>query len=101
MVRIRGGSTGVGRSFRLRDEDIEIVEPSTKASKKKTANRGGKVKQTAQRKRDAPTVEPSDEQMEEHHSEENLGGRNAEEMEEPTHAEVTVSKSPGKRKRSA
>nr|XP_027093660.1 uncharacterized protein LOC113714062 [Coffea arabica] len=38
--------------------------------------------------------------MEERHSEENLGGRNVEEMEEPTHAEVTISKSPGKRKRS-
>nr|XP_027096003.1 protein IWS1 homolog [Coffea arabica] len=92
MVRIRGGSTGVGRSFRLRDEDIEIVEPSAKVSKKKTTNRGGKVKQTAQKNRDAPTVEPSNEQMEEHHSEE---------MEEPTHAEVIVSKSSGKRKRSA
>nr|XP_027090364.1 nucleolin-like [Coffea arabica] len=101
MVRFRGGSVGVGRSFRLRDEDIEIVEPFTKASKKKTTNRSGKVKQTAQRKRDAPTVEPSDEQMEEHHSEENPVSRNAEEMEEPTHAEVTVTKSPGRRKRSA
>nr|XP_027088664.1 RNA polymerase II degradation factor 1-like [Coffea arabica] len=85
---------------KLRDEDIEIVEPSTKASKKKSTNQGGKAKQTAQRKRDAPTVEPSDEQMEEHHSEENPVSRNEEEIEEPTHAEVTVTKSPGKRKRS-
>ncbi|XP_027173728.1 nucleolar and coiled-body phosphoprotein 1-like [Coffea eugenioides] len=76
MVRIRGGSTSAGRSFRLRDENIKFVKPSTKAPKKKIVTRGGKVKQTAQRKRVSPTAEPSDEQMEEQNSKENTNERN-------------------------
>ena len=70
MVKFRGGSAGVGRTFRLRDEEVEIVEPSTRASKKRTGTRGGKVKQPAKKKQDAPTVDPSPEQMDEHQTEE-------------------------------
>ena len=69
MVKVRGGSAGVGRTFRLRDEEIEIVEPSTRASKKRIRTRGRKVKQPAKKKQDAPTVDPSPEQMEEHQTE--------------------------------
>nr|XP_027127724.1 submandibular gland secretory Glx-rich protein CB-like [Coffea arabica] len=94
MVRIRGGSTSAGRSFRLRDENIEIVEPSTKAPKKKIVTRGGKVKQTAQRKRVSPTAEPSDEQMEEQNSEGNTVGGN-EEPERATQDDETVTRSSG------
>ncbi|XP_027156749.1 nucleolar and coiled-body phosphoprotein 1-like [Coffea eugenioides] len=100
MVKIRGGSTSARQSFRLRDEDIEIVEPSTKAPKKKIVTRGGKVKQTAQRKRASPTAEPSDEQMEEQNSEGNTVGGN-EEPEQATQDDETVTRSSGKRKRTA
>nr|XP_027088620.1 nucleolar and coiled-body phosphoprotein 1-like [Coffea arabica] len=98
--RIRGGSTSAGRSFRLRDEDIEIVEPSTKAPKKKIVTRGGKVKQTAQSKRVSPTAEPSDEQMEEQNSEGNTVGGN-EVPERAIQDDETDTRSSGKRKRTA
>nr|XP_027098995.1 nucleolar and coiled-body phosphoprotein 1-like [Coffea arabica] len=91
MVRIRGDSTSAGQSFRLRHEDIEIVEPSTKAPKKKIVTHGGKVKQTAQRKRVSPTAEPSDEQMEEQNSEGNTVGGN-EEPERATQDDETVTR---------
>nr|XP_027098799.1 brain acid soluble protein 1 homolog [Coffea arabica] len=94
MVRIRGGSTSAGRSFRLRDEDIEIVKPSTKAPKKKIVTRDGKVKQTAQRKRVSPTAEPLDEQMEEQNSEGNIVGGN-EEPERATQDDETITRSSG------
>ncbi|XP_027150377.1 histone H3.v1-like [Coffea eugenioides] len=100
MVRIRGGSTSVGRSFRLRDEDIEIVEPSTKSPKKKIVTRGDKAKQTAQRKLVSQTAEPSDEQMEEQISEGNTIGGN-EEPEQATQNDEIVTRSSGKRKRTA
>nr|XP_027127763.1 nucleolar and coiled-body phosphoprotein 1-like [Coffea arabica] len=100
MVRIRGGSTSAGRSFSLRDEDIEIVEPSTQAPKKKIVTRGGKVKQTAQRKLVTPTAEPSDEQMEEQNSEGNIVGGN-EEPEQATQGDETITRTSGKRKRTA
>nr|XP_027093661.1 uncharacterized protein LOC113714064 [Coffea arabica] len=98
MVRIKGGSTSAGRSFRLRDEDIEIVEPSTEAPKKKIVTRGGKVKQTAQRKKVSPTAEPSDMQTEEHNSEGNTVGGNKE-PDRATQDDETVTRSSGKRKR--
>ena len=79
MVKFRGGSAGVGRTFRLRDEEVEIVEPSTRASKKRTGTRGGKMKQPAKKKQNAPTVNPSPEQMEEHQTEE----QNAEDRQTP------------------
>nr|XP_027062805.1 uncharacterized protein LOC113689195 [Coffea arabica] len=65
-------------SEKARDEDIEIVDPSTKAPKKKIVTRGGKVKQTAQKKLVSPTAEPTDEQMEEQNPEENTIGGNEE-----------------------
>ncbi|XP_027178010.1 nucleolar and coiled-body phosphoprotein 1-like [Coffea eugenioides] len=100
MVKIRGGSTSAGRSFRLRDEDIEIVEPFTKAPKKKIVTQGGKAKQTTQRKLVSQTAEPSDEQMEEQNSEGNTVGGN-EEPEQATQNDETVTRSSGKRKRTA
>ncbi|XP_027155605.1 nucleolar and coiled-body phosphoprotein 1-like [Coffea eugenioides] len=100
MVRVRGGSTSAGRSFRLRDEDIEIVEPPPVAPKKKSVTRGGKVKQTAQRKLDIPTAESSDEQLEEQSSEENIAGGN-EEPEQAVRGDKAVTRSSAKRKRSA
>nr|XP_027095976.1 uncharacterized protein LOC113715874 [Coffea arabica] len=99
-TKIRGGSTSAGRSFKLRDEDIEIVEPSTNAPKKKIVTRGGKVKQTAQRKWISPTTEPSDKQIEEHNSEGNTVGGNKE-PERATQDDETVTRSFGKRKRTA
>ncbi|XP_027171740.1 nucleolar and coiled-body phosphoprotein 1-like [Coffea eugenioides] len=100
MVRIRGGSTSAGRSFRLRDEDIEIVDPPPVAPKKKKMTRGGKVKQTAQRKLVTPTAESSDEQMEGQISEGNIAGEN-EEPEQATQGDETVTRSSSKRKRTA
>nr|XP_027103027.1 polycystic kidney disease protein 1-like 3 [Coffea arabica] len=97
MVRIRGGSTSAGRSFRLRDEDIEIVEPPPVAPKKKIVTRG-KVKQTAQRKLVTPTAKSSDKQMEGQNSEGNIVGGN-EEPEQATQGDETVTRSSGKRKR--
>nr|XP_027071944.1 VID27-like protein [Coffea arabica] len=98
MVRIRGGSTSAGRSFRLRDEDIEIMEPPPVAPKKKSVTRGGKVKQTAQRKLDIPTAESYDEQLEEQSSEENIAGGN-EEPEQAVRGDKAVTRSSAKRKR--
>nr|XP_027083474.1 protein IWS1 homolog [Coffea arabica] len=97
---IRGGSTSAGRSFRLRDEDIEILEPPPVAPKKKIVTRGGKVKQTAQRKLDIPTAESSDEQLEGQSSEENIAGGN-EEPEQVVQGDKAVTRSSAKRKRSA
>nr|XP_027062892.1 proteoglycan 4-like [Coffea arabica] len=100
MVRIRGGSTSAGRSFRLRDEDIEILEPPPVAPKKKIATRGCKVKETAQRKLNIPTAESSDEQLEGQNSEENIVGGN-EEAEQTVQGDKAVTRSSAKRKRSA
>nr|XP_027090373.1 nucleolar and coiled-body phosphoprotein 1-like [Coffea arabica] len=100
MVRIRGGSTSAGRSFRLRDEDIEIEKPPPVAPKKKIVTRGGKAKQTAQRKLVTPTAESSDEQLEGQNSEGNNVGGN-EEPEQATQGDETVTRSSGKRKRTA
>ncbi|XP_027168756.1 nucleolar and coiled-body phosphoprotein 1-like [Coffea eugenioides] len=100
MVRVRGGSTSAGRSFRLRDEDIEVVEPPPVAPKKKIVTRGDKVKQTAQRKLVTPTAESSDEQMEGQNSEWNIAGGN-EEPEQVTQGDETVTRSSAKRKRTA
>nr|XP_027090360.1 nucleolar and coiled-body phosphoprotein 1-like [Coffea arabica] len=100
MVRVRGGSTSAGRSFRLRDEDIEVVEPPPVAPKKKIVTRGDKVKQTAQRKLVTPTAESSDEQMEGQNSEGNIAGGN-EEPEQVTQGDETVTRSSAKRKRTA
>nr|XP_027083557.1 nucleolar protein dao-5-like [Coffea arabica] len=97
---MRGGSSSVGRSFRLRDEDIEILEPPPVAPKKKTITRSGKVKQTAQRKLDIQTAESSDEQLDGQNSEENIVGRN-EEPEQADQGDKTVTRSSAKRKRSA
>nr|XP_027071792.1 nucleolar protein dao-5-like [Coffea arabica] len=100
MVRVRGGSTSAGRSFRLRDEDIEVVEPPPVAPKKKIVTRGDKVKQTAQRKLVTPTAESSDEQIEGQNSEGNIAGGN-EEPEQVTQGDETVTRSSAKRKRTA
>nr|XP_027103081.1 nucleolar protein dao-5-like [Coffea arabica] len=97
---MRGGSSSVGRSFRLRDEDIEILEPPPVAPKKKTITRSGKVKQTAQRKLDIQTAESSDEQLDGQNSKENIVGRN-EEPEQADLGDKTVTRSSAKRKRSA
>nr|XP_027090354.1 nucleolin-like [Coffea arabica] len=108
MVRIRGGSVSARRTFKLRDEedeDIQVVEPSIKSSKKKTGNRGGKTKQFARKKQNAqtrePSVEPSDEQMEEYQSEGHPVSGNEEELEQPTNVDVTTTKSPKKGKKTA
>nr|XP_027120476.1 transcriptional regulator ATRX-like [Coffea arabica] len=106
MVRIRGGSVSAGHTFRLRDEedeDVQIVEPSIKSPKKKTENRGGKTKQSAKKKQTVqtrePSVEPTDEQMEEQQSEEHPASGNEEELEQPTNEDVTITKSPRKGKK--
>ena len=68
MVRIRGGSVSAGRTFKLRDEedeDVQVIEPSIKSPKKKTGNRGGKTKQSARKKQNAQTREPSVEPFDE------------------------------------
>ena len=52
MVRMRGESVSTGRTtrFRLRDEDTEIIEPSTtKSPKRVTKKRSGKEKGSAQK----------------------------------------------------
>ena len=87
MVRVRGGSASAGRTFRLRDEDVEIVEPSTRVSKKRTGTRGGKAKQPAKKIQDAPTADPSPVQVEAHQTEEQI----AEEQQTP---EPSTRKSP-------
>ena len=59
MVRVRGGSAGAGCITRLRDEDIEIVKPSTtKSPRKGTKARGGKRTQPARVKRTNQTEAP-------------------------------------------
>ena len=97
-----------GHSFKLRDEedeDVQVVEPSIKSPKKKSRNRGGKMKQSARKKQNVqtrePSAEPSDEQMEEQQSEGHLVSDNEEEPVKPTNADVTVTKSPRKGKRTA
>ncbi|XP_027182105.1 uncharacterized protein LOC113780505 [Coffea eugenioides] len=108
MVRIRGGSVSAGRTFRLRDEedeDVQVVEPFIKSPKKKTGNRGGKMKQSARKKQNVqtrePSAEPSDEQMGEQQSEGHPVNDNKEKSVQPTNADVTVIKSPRKGKRIA
>ena len=64
MVRTRGGSVGVERTIRLRDEHVKIVEPSiTKSPRKGTETRGEKIKPSTRKKRQ--NAEPSVEQIEE------------------------------------
>ena len=97
-----------GRTFKFRDEedeDVQVIEPSIKSPKKKTGNRGGKTKQSARKKQNAqtrePSIKPSDEQMEEHQSEGHPVSGNEEELEQPTNVDVTTTKSPRKGKRTA
>ena len=97
-----------GRTFRLRDEedeDVQVIEPSIKSPKRKTENRGGKTKQSARKKQNVqtrePSAEPSDEQMEEQQSEGHPVSDNEEEPVQPTNADVTVTKSPRKGKMTA
>nr|XP_027071826.1 ESF1 homolog [Coffea arabica]XP_027071827.1 ESF1 homolog [Coffea arabica] len=104
----RGGSVSAGRTFKLRDEedeDVQVIQPSIKSPKKKTENRGGKTKQSARKKHNVqtrePSVEPSDEQMEEIQSEGHPVSGNEEELEQPTNVDVTDMKSPMKGKRTA
>nr|XP_027120261.1 nucleolin-like [Coffea arabica] len=105
MVRIRGGSVSAGRIFSLRDEedeDVQVVKPSIKSPKKRTGNRGGKTKQSAKKMQTVQTTEPSvestDEQMEEQQSEEHpVSGeqQDAEKnVEEQQTAEPSTRKSP-------
>nr|XP_027103125.1 nucleolin-like [Coffea arabica] len=108
MVRIRGGSVSAGRTFKLRDEEdenVQVIELFIKSPKKKTKNRGEKTKQSARKKLNAQTreasVEPSEEQMEEHQSEGHPGSGNEEELGQPTNVDVTTTKSPRKGKRIA
>nr|XP_027099034.1 DNA ligase 1-like [Coffea arabica] len=108
MVRIRGGSVSAGRTFKLHDEedeDVQIIEPSIKSPKKKTENRNEKTKQSARKKQNAqtrkPSVEPSDEQIEEHQFEGHPVSGNEEELEQPTNADVTTMKSLKKEKKTA
>ena len=92
MVRIRGGSVSAGRTtrFRLRDEDIEIVEPSTtKSPKRGTKKHGGKGKGLAQKKR-------SEEQTEEQSTALPPVSDSEEELEQPTNVDTSVTKSPRK-----
>ena len=98
----------VGRTFRLRDEedeDVQVVEPSTKSPKKRSGTRGGKTKQSAKRKQTArtrePFGEPSVEQMEEHQTEEHPVSGSEEELEQPLNADTSAMKSPRKGKRTA
>ncbi|XP_071916817.1 uncharacterized protein [Coffea arabica] len=115
MVRTRGGSAGTGRTIRLRDEHVEIVEPSTmKSPRKGIETRGGKRKSSARKKRQ--TAEPSVEQIEEQQTAEQTveEQQTAEQtVEEQQTAELSTRKSPrtrsdvptaqrsGKRKRPA
>ncbi|XP_071920638.1 uncharacterized protein [Coffea arabica] len=89
-LEMRGGSTSAGRSFKLRDEDIEIVDPPPVASKRKKVTRRGIVKETAQRKLVIPSPESSDEQMERQISEGNIAG-GIEEPEQATQENITES----------
>ena len=68
MVRIRGELVSAGRTFKFRDEedeDVQVVEPSIKSPKKKTGHRGGKTKQSARKRQNAQTREPSVEPFDE------------------------------------
>ena len=60
MVRMREESASTGRITRLRDEDIEIVEPSTtKLPGKRTKACGSKRKQPAKKEQ---TTQPEERQ---------------------------------------
>nr|XP_027109232.1 glutamic acid-rich protein-like [Coffea arabica] len=62
-------------------------------SRKRTGTRCGKTKQSAKKKQNVQTGEPSVEQIEEHHTEEHPVSDSEEELEHPTNAGASVTKS--------
>ena len=62
-------------------------------SRKRTGTRCGKTKQSAKKKQNVQTGEPSVEQMEEHQTEEHPVSDSEEELEQPINADASVTKS--------
>ena len=99
IVRIRGGSVSAGCTtrFKLRDEDIDIVESSTtKFPKRGTKKYGGKEKGSAQKKHSEKQQTTSVEQTEEQLTALPLVSNSEEELEQPTNVDASVMKSPRK-----
>ena len=99
MVRIRGGSVSAGYTtrFKLRDEDIDIVEPSTtKSPMRGTKKHGGKENGSAQKKHSEERQTTSAEQTEEQPIALPPVSDSEEELEQPTNVDASVTKSPRK-----
>ncbi|XP_027169455.1 uncharacterized protein LOC113769185 [Coffea eugenioides] len=87
-----------GRLRDEEDEDVQVVEPSTKSSRKGTGTRDEKTKQSSKKKQNAqtgePSVEPSIEQIEEHQTEEYPVSGSEKELEQSTNAHACITKTP-------